>query len=108
MRMLRWMCGQTLLDRIRNQEFRDKLGVAPISGKMRQHRLRWFGHVQRKTLAAPMRRVESIIVEGKRSRGRPRRTWDEQIRVDLHELNLSEDLTRDRGSWRLHIHILDY
>ena len=85
------------------QEFRDKLGVAPISGKMRENRLRWFGHVQRKTFDAPVRRVESIIVEGKRSRGRPRRTWDEQIRVDLHELNLSEG----SSSWRRHIHVSD-
>ncbi|XP_057540068.1 uncharacterized protein LOC130818029 [Amaranthus tricolor] len=108
MRMLRWMCGHILMDRIRNQEFRDKLGVAPISGKMRENRLRWFGHVQRKTLAAPVRRVESIIVEGKRSRGRPKRTWDEWIKIDLRELNLSKGLTRDRGSWRRHIHVLDY
>ena len=85
MRMLRWMSGHTLIDRIRNQEFR-------------KDRLRWFGHVQRKTFVAPVRRVESIIVEGKRSRGRPMRTWDEQIKVDLHELSLSECLIRDRGS----------
>ena len=64
--------------------------------------------MQRKTFDAPVRRVESIIVEGKRSRGRPRRTWDEQIRVDLHELNLSEGLTRDMVNWRCHIHVLDY
>ena len=45
MRMLSWMCGHTLMDQIRNQEFRDKLRVAPISGKMHENRLRWFGHV---------------------------------------------------------------
>ena len=50
-----------------------------------------------------MRRVESIIVESKRSRGTPRRTWDEQTRVNLHELNFSEGLTMDRSSWRRHI-----
>ena len=55
-----------------------------------------------------MSRIESIIVEDKRSRGRPKRTWDEQIKVDLHELNLSRDLTRDRGRWRRLIHVLDY
>ena len=96
------------MDRIRNQEFRDKLGIAPIFKKMRENRLSWFGHVQRKTFAAPVRRVESIIVEGKRSRGRPRRTWDEQIKVDLHELNLSKGLTRDRDNWRRHIHVVVY
>ncbi|XP_057540595.1 uncharacterized protein LOC130818440 [Amaranthus tricolor] len=84
MRMLRWTCGHTLMDRIRNQEFRDKLG--------------------RKIFDALVRRVESIIVDGKRGRGRPKRTWDEQIRVDLQELNLSADLTRDRSNWRRHIH----
>ena len=55
---------------IRNQEFRDKLGVAPISGTMRENRLRWFKHLQRKTFHTPVRRVENIIVEGKRGRGR--------------------------------------
>ena len=71
-RMLRWMRGNTIIDRIRNQEFREKLGVAPLSAKMRENRLRWFGHVQRKTHDAPIRRIECIIVESKRSRGRPR------------------------------------
>ena len=64
--------------------------------------------MQRKNFDAPVRRVESIIVDGKRNRGRPKRTWDEQIRVDLQELNLSADLTRDRSSWRHHIHVLDF
>ena len=106
--MLRWMCGHTLMDRIRNQEFRDKLGVAPILEKMRERRLRWFGHVKRTTFDALVRRVESFIVEGKRSRGRPRKIWDEQIRMDLRELNLSEDMARDRSSWRRHIQVLDF
>ena len=74
---------------------------------MRENRLRWFGHVQRKPIEAPVRRIETIIVEGKRSRGRPKITWVEQIKDDLSELHLSEDLTRDRNSWRRHIHILD-
>ena len=108
MRMLRWMCGKTMMDRIRNREYREKLGVAPLSAKMREHRLRWFGHVQRSTHDAPVRRVGRIIVEGKRSRGRPRRTWDEQIKIDLHDLHLSKDLTRDRATWRRLIHVLDY
>ena len=107
MRMLRWMCGKTMLDRIRNQEFRETLRVAPISAKMRENRLRWFGHVQRKTHDAPVRRIECIIVEGKRSRGRPKRTWEEQIKSDMHELHLSKDLTRDRASWRRLIQVLD-
>ena len=97
----------TMMDRIRNQEFREKLGVAPFFAKMRENRLRWFGHVQRKTHDAPIRRIKCIIVEGNRSRGRLRRTWEEHIKSDLHELHLSKDLTRDRSSWRRLIHVLE-
>ena len=27
MRMLRWMCGHTMMDKIRNQEFKEKFGL---------------------------------------------------------------------------------
>ena len=57
------MRGKTMMDRIRNHEFREKLGVALLSAKMRENRLRWFGHVQRKTHDAPVRKIECIIVE---------------------------------------------
>ncbi|XP_057550451.1 uncharacterized protein LOC130828482 [Amaranthus tricolor] len=49
----------------------------------------------------------TILVEGKRSRGRPKKTWVEQIKDDLSQLCLSEDLTRDKNSWKRQIHILD-
>ena len=48
MRMLRWLCGHTRRDRVRNEVIRDRVGVAPIEE-------RWFGHVQRKPPEAPVR-----------------------------------------------------
>jgi hypothetical protein len=45
MRMLRWICGHTRKDRIRNDDIRDKFGASPIQEKLVQHRLRWFGHI---------------------------------------------------------------
>jgi len=39
MRMIRWICGHTRLDRIRNEVIRDKIGVASIEDKMREARL---------------------------------------------------------------------
>ena len=47
MRMLRWMCCKTMMDQIKNLEFREKLGMAPLSAKMHENRVRWFGLVLR-------------------------------------------------------------
>ncbi|KAD3069016.1 hypothetical protein E3N88_36896 [Mikania micrantha] len=107
MRMLRWMCGHTRIDRIRNEVFRERLQVANISDKVREGRLRWFGHVRRRSQSAPVRRIELITVEGKRGRGRPRLTWEEQIRQDLAALHLSEDMIYDRSQWRRRIKVQD-
>ena len=54
MRMLRWICGHTRMDQVRNDDIRDRLEVAPIKEKLVQHRLRWFGHVQRRPSDAPV------------------------------------------------------
>ncbi|VDP09024.1 unnamed protein product [Heligmosomoides polygyrus] len=43
-KMLRWTAGFTRLDRIRNDEIRQRFGVAPIADKLREARLRWYGH----------------------------------------------------------------
>ena len=48
-RMLRWMCDHTRMDRIRNEVIRVRLGVAPISAKLHEGRSKWFGHVQKRS-----------------------------------------------------------
>ena len=53
MRMFRWICAHTRRDRVRNDDIRDRLGVAPIEEKLVQLQLRWFGHVQRRPPEAP-------------------------------------------------------
>lgn len=52
MRMLRWMCGHAIKDEIRNEGICDKVGVTLIEEKLVQHRLMWFGHIQRRPAEA--------------------------------------------------------
>ena len=85
--MLRWMCGHTLMDRIIGTKSLERKSGLLLFAKMYGNVLRWHGHLQRKTFDSPVRRIESIIVEGKRSRGRPKRTWEKQIKVELYELH---------------------
>jgi hypothetical protein len=86
MRMLRWICGHTRKDRIRNDNIMDKLGVAPIQEKLVQHHLRWFGHIQRRPPETPVRGdILSRPENTRRGRGRPRLTWEEAIKIDLKE-----------------------
>ena len=49
---------------------------------------------------APVRRCEMInIPEGKRGRGRPNKSLDEEIREDLKVVGLTEDLAQERRLW---------
>jgi hypothetical protein len=106
MRMLRWFCGHTRRDRVWNEEIRDRVGVAPIEEKLIQHRLRWFGHVQRRPPEGPVR--SGVLKRGdnvRRGRGRPTLTWDETVKRDLKEWNIAKELAMDRSSWRLAINV---
>jgi hypothetical protein len=53
--MIRWICGNTRRDRVRNDDIRESLGVAPVKEKLVQHRLRLFGHIQQRPAEAPVR-----------------------------------------------------
>jgi hypothetical protein len=39
MKMLRWMCGVTRMDKVRNEYIRGSLKVAPITEKLKGNRL---------------------------------------------------------------------
>ncbi|XP_026378555.1 uncharacterized protein LOC113272994 [Papaver somniferum] len=81
MRILRWACGHTRRDKIRNDCVRGKLGVAPVKDILSQHRLRWFGHLQRRPPDAPIRLGCITRPEGRMKHlGRPKLTWDELIK----------------------------
>ena len=93
---------------MRNEDIRTKIGVASIEKKMRENRLRWFGHVRRRPTDAPVRRVEHInLGQVKRAQERPKKTWMEVIRQDIEAKGLSEGIFLDRNEWRKLINVPD-
>ena len=97
--MLRWMCGHTRKDKIRNELIRNKVGVVPIEEKMRETRLKWFDHMRRRPVGAPVRRVDEMEqVVKKRGRGRPKKTLGETLKFDMQCMGLNEDITKDRNT----------
>ena len=59
-----WMSGRTRKYRIRNECIREKVGVTPIEKKIVESCLRWFRHVQRRLIEAPLRRVDQVEDSG--------------------------------------------
>lgn len=91
---------------VRNDDIRERVGVAPIEEKLVQHRLRWFGHVQRRPPEAPVHSGRIKLAENvKRGRGRPHLTWEESVKRDLKVWDIAKELAMDRGAWKLAIHV---
>ena len=106
MRMLRWIRGHTTRDQIRNDDIRERLGVAPVEEKLMQHRLRWFEYMQRRSTEAPIRNgVIRRTGNKKRGRYRSNLTWDESVKRNLKDWCITKELALDRREWKLTIHV---
>ncbi|KAI5726127.1 hypothetical protein M8J77_024147 [Diaphorina citri] len=100
MKMLRWMCGVTRLDKIRNEIIRGKVKVLEISKKIQEKRLQWYGHIERRDEEYVGNKVREMEVEGQRGRGRPKKKWINNINEDLREKQLTGNEVQNRHDWR--------
>jgi hypothetical protein len=71
--------------KLHNEEFHNLYSSSDIR-QMKSRRMRWAGHVAR---MGEERKVYKVLVgkpEGKRPLGRPRRRWEDGIRMDVREI----------------------
>jgi len=71
--------------KLRNEELSDLYSLRNIVRVVKSRRMRWAGHVAR----MGGRGVYMVLVwkpEGKRPLGRPRRRWEDNIKMDLQEV----------------------
>ena len=99
-RMLRGILGVSRREHMRNEDIRRILHVSPIDEVMRGGRLRWFGHVQRREANNVTRRVMNLAIPGARRRGRPKKTWHQQLKDDMTDVGVTQDVALDRNEWR--------
>ena len=100
MKMLRFSLGVTRKDRIRNEYIRGTAHVRGFGDKVREARLRWFGHVQRRDSEHIGRRMLSFELPGRRPRGRPKRRFMDVVKEDMKVVGVREEDAKDRARWR--------
>ena len=93
--------GSDKKDKIRNEYVRGTAKIAKLGDKLRNVRLRWYGHVKRREEDYVGKRMMEMAVPGRRKRGRPRRRWMDLVREDMERVGAREGDEVDRVKWRL-------
>ncbi|KAJ4427128.1 hypothetical protein ANN_24744 [Periplaneta americana] len=93
--------------KLHNTELHALYTSPDIIRTIKSRRLRWAGHVAR---MGESRNAYSVLVgrpEGKRPLGRPRRRWEDNIKMDLREVGYDGrdwiNLAQDRDQWRAYV-----
>ena len=90
--------------KLHNEELSDLYSLPNIVRVVKPRRKRWTGHVARMGEGRGVYRVLVGKLEGKRPLGRPRRRWEDNIKMDLQEVGGGcgdcMELAQDRDRWR--------
>jgi len=89
--------------KLNNEELINLYALPNIVRVVKSRRMRWVGNVARMGEGRGVHRVLVGKPEGKRPLGRPRRRWEDNIKMDLREVGEGGDrmeLVQDRGRWR--------
>ena len=86
-----------------NEELNDLYSLPNIGRVIISRRMIWAGHVARVGEKRGVYRVSVGKPEGKRPFGRPRRRWQNSIKMDLQEVGFGGmdwiELAQDRDRW---------
>jgi len=90
--------------KLHNEELNNLYSSPNTVRVIKSRRMRWAGHVARMGEGRSVYRVLVGKPEERRPLGRPRRRWEDNIRMDLRELECGcvdwMQLAQDRDRWR--------
>ena len=88
-------------DHVMNTDIRKRLGVMPIAEKMREARLRWYGHAVRSEEDSVAKTAMRLSPPGRRPRRRPKKRWLDRLAEDMKIVGAAPDDAHNRAKWRL-------
>ncbi|KAJ4444847.1 hypothetical protein ANN_06644 [Periplaneta americana] len=93
--------------KLHNAELHALYSSPDIIRNIKSRRLRWAGHVARMGESRNAYRVLVGRLEAKRPLGRPRRRWEDNIKMNLREVGYDGgdwiNLAQDRDQWRAYV-----
>lgn len=103
MRFLRRIENKTRRDYIRNDTFRNNLNTKAANVLIQEGQLRWLGHLSRMDQGRTTKKAYEARGIGQRSRGRPRKSWNEEVKRAAEERNIRwanvGSLSMNRKQW---------
>ena len=76
------------------------LGINRVAHVVRRERLRWFGHLEHKSVDDWVPSWRRLVVEGARGQGGGRKTWERCVKDDMELLGLHSEWAIFRDVWR--------
>jgi hypothetical protein len=95
---------------VQNEELRDFYSSPSIIRMIKPRRMRWAVHVARMGKKTNVYRLLVGKSEGKRALGKPRRSWVDNIKMDLREVGWGDvdwiSQAQDRNRWRALVNLV--
>ena len=84
----------------RNEYVSQSVKLAPVTKKVTEKRLKWYGHVKRRDEVLVPRRMVDAPVSGRRLRGRQNTWWRDSCKTDAENVGLKVDDALIRTEWK--------
>ena len=75
----------------------------PMAEFLRENRLRWLGHVQRRDSDDATSKILQMTVDGRRNGGRPKLRWRDLLKEDtrIARNQMTTEMAEDRKHWHV-------
>ena len=106
---LRKLLGVKWQDKVPDTEVLERAGLPSVFTMLMQAQLRWAGHVARMPdHRLPKQLLFGELVDGKRSRGAPKKRFKDSLKASLKAFDICpdtwENAAQDRSCWRTSVH----